>query len=293
MYKIYCTYKAEDFLVDDYFVDSMLNPAEKTERFWKALIDKNKIDINEFISAYTVLKKLHENKPLVPDDRLNVIWERICKANRRKIFRIKNFRVVGYAAAICGMIAMTGLLLPTLFKPENASTASRSISDFAKENIVHHEQPADKIQIVSNNETLDIDGEQAKVEYDANGNLAVNKQPVAAPEKQTVYNQLKVPYGKRAFLKLPDGTSLWVNTGTTVIYPVTFATGEREIYVEGEIYAEVFHDAQHPFVIKTEKLDVQVLGTSFNISAYKEDRRTDIVLVSGTVNVTSKNSYNK
>jgi len=104
-----------------------------------------------------------------------------------------------------------------------------------------------------------------------------------------VFNQLRVPYGKRAFLKLSDGTSLWVNTGTTVIYPTKFAKDKREIYVEGEVFAEVFHDSSHPFIIKTEKLDVQVLGTVFNISAYKEDKQTNVVLVSGSVNVKPKN----
>lgn len=86
---------------------------------------------------------------------------------------------------------------------------------------------------------------------------------------------------------LSDSTILWVNTGSTVKYPIAFAKEKREIYVEGEIYASVKHDGSRPFIIKTKKIDVQVIGTELNVTAYNEDDKIDVVLVKGKVNVKS------
>ena len=294
MFIQYYSYKAEDYLTDDYFVDTMLVPTPESETFWKILIDENKIDVNEFISAYMMLKTLHENKAEVSAERIDKIWKRIEETNLKKVFNIKRFQFIRYAAVACSIVGVIGFSLFTFMKTGKVDQ-NQSIADFARENIIHTKQPTNQIQLISGNNSLAVDGVQAKVEYDETGKLKVNKLSVAVNQTTNlikdipVFNQLRVPYGKRAFLKLSDGTSLWVNTGTTVIYPTKFAKDKREIYVEGEVFAEVFHDSKHPFIIKTEKLDVQVLGTIFNISAYKEDKQTNVVLVSGLVNVKPKN----
>jgi transmembrane sensor len=294
MFIEYYSYTADDFLTDDYFVDSMLEPSPESETFWKILIDDQKINVDEFISAYMTLKGFHENKPEVPDEKIELLWERISETNNKKIFRIKRFQFIRYAAVACSIVGVIGFTLFTFMKSGKVDQ-NQSIADFARENTIHTKQPTNKIQLVSGNNMMSVEGVQAKVEYDVNGKLKVNKQSVAVNQTTNLiqdiqkFNQLRVPFGKRAFLKLSDGTSLWVNTGTTVTYPTTFAKNKREIYVEGEVFAEVFHDSKRPFIIKTEKLDVQVLGTVFNVSAYKEDKQTNVVLVSGSVNVKPKN----
>ena len=294
MFIQYYSYKADDYLTDDYFVDTMLEPTPESETFWKILIDENKINADEFISAYMTLKGLHENKPEVPEERIDLVWERITQTNRNKVIKIKRFQFMRYAAVACSILLVIGFSFFTFMKIGKVDQ-NLSITDFARENVIHTKQPTNQIQLVSGNNTLAVEGVQAKLEYDANGNLKVNKKSVAVNQATNLvkeiqkFNQLKVPYGKRAFLKLSDGTSLWINTGTTVTYPTTFANNKREIFVEGEVFAEVYHDSKRPFIIKTEKLDVQVLGTVFNVSAYKEDKQTNVVLVSGSVNVKPKN----
>jgi len=293
MFNQYYTYKAEDYLTDDYFVDSMLEPTPESETFWKILIDDKKINVNEFISAYMTLKDLRENKPEVSSEHISVIWERIVESNRKKVFKKKRFQFIRYAAVACTIVGVIGFSLFNVLKIGKTGQA-QSIVDFAHDNTIHTKQPDKKIQLISGSNTLAVDGVQAKVEYDANGKLKVNKQSIADIQYTNLvnetqkFNQLRVPYGKRAFLKLSDGTSLWVNTGTTITYPTTFAKDKREIFVDGEVFAEVFHDSKHPFIIKTEKLDIQVLGTVFDVSAYKEDEQIDVVLVSGLVNVKTK-----
>ncbi|MBC9796425.1 FecR family protein [Sinomicrobium weinanense] len=100
----------------------------------------------------------------------------------------------------------------------------------------------------------------------------------------TGYNILKIPYGKQFSVQLSDGTKVRLNAGSRLKYPVPFAKGkERRIFLEGEAYFDVAHDAEHPFVVTLNNLNVKVLGTAFNVSDYREDRVSEVVLVRGSV----------
>ncbi len=102
--------------------------------------------------------------------------------------------------------------------------------------------------------------------------MTVNSEQLqeSVTDEEHSFNQLIVPNGKRSTLALEDGTKMWINAGSRVIYPNKFKKNKREIYVDGEVYMEVARDEERPFVVKTNMLDVQVLGTSFNVMAYKK-----------------------
>lgn len=103
------------------------------------------------------------------------------------------------------------------------------------------------------------------------------------------FNTLKVPYGRRSSLTFSDGTKAWINSGTILVFPAIFNDKERVIEVSGEIYLEVSEDKTRPFIVKTSQMDVSVLGTSFNVSAYPEDKEQAVVLVTGKVLVDCNN----
>jgi ferric-dicitrate binding protein FerR (iron transport regulator) len=158
---------------------------------------------------------------------------------------------------------------------------------------IHNQEQSTDIQITTGANTLVIDGMSVDVAYDEEGNMKVNDQIITNTvhnQDEPVFSQLKVPFGKRAQITLSDSTVLWVNTGTTVVYPVTFAKEKREIYIEGEVYASVRRDENRPFIIKTKQVEVQVTGTELNVTAYDEDAKTDVVLVEGKVNVKMPNN---
>ncbi|WP_289062208.1 FecR domain-containing protein [uncultured Zobellia sp.] len=98
------------------------------------------------------------------------------------------------------------------------------------------------------------------------------------------YNTLKVPYGKRFTLILSDSTIVHLNAGSSLKYPVKFIPGQnRQVFLSGEGYFNVYKDKRHPFVVSAGGMDVQVLGTQFNISSYSLDRKVSTVLVEGSV----------
>jgi|TARA_B110000305_G_scaffold240812_1_gene312591 ferric-dicitrate binding protein FerR (iron transport regulator) len=110
------------------------------------------------------------------------------------------------------------------------------------------------------------------------------------------YNTLTVPYGKQFEVQLSDGTNVHLNAGTSLKYPVKFIKGKnRCVYLlSGEAYFDVVKDAQHPFLVNSDEMNIRVLGTKFNVSAYPEDRNINTVLVEGAVSLYNKNAnYSK
>ena len=107
-------------------------------------------------------------------------------------------------------------------------------------------------------------------------------------ETEIIYNELKTPRGGGYKLQLADGTEVWLNAGSSIRFPVSFTEESRQVYLEGEAYFEVSHDGS-PFTVSTANMDVRVLGTSFNISAYADEPLLKTTLVEGKVRVELKN----
>lgn len=98
------------------------------------------------------------------------------------------------------------------------------------------------------------------------------------------YNTLKVPYGKTFKIELSDGSTVQLNSGSSLKYPVKFIEGkDRLVYVVGEAYLDVEKDSVNPFIVNVNELNVKVFGTQFNVHAYPEDNVTEVVLVEGSV----------
>ena len=105
-------------------------------------------------------------------------------------------------------------------------------------------------------------------------------------ELLSVMNTISVPIGQRVNLKLPDGTLVWLNACSEIVYPAVFSSGKREVRLNGEAYFEVTHNVENPFVVRTEKCDIEVLGTKFNVEAYAGSGDFSTALMEGSVKVT-------
>ncbi|NVO09358.1 MAG: FecR domain-containing protein [Bacteroidales bacterium] len=90
-------------------------------------------------------------------------------------------------------------------------------------------------------------------------------------------------------INLTDGTKVWLNKGSSVRYPSKFENIERTIYLEGEVFLDVKKDPTHPFIVKTQSIQIKVLGTSFNINTRCEDNIVQTTLVEGSVMILDEN----
>jgi hypothetical protein len=103
------------------------------------------------------------------------------------------------------------------------------------------------------------------------------------------YNTLTIPKGKKFELTLSDGTHIFLNAASTLRYPVKFVPGlPREVFITGEGYFNVAKDEKHPFIVNTGDMQVEVLGTKFNVSNYPENDDISTVLVEGSVKLDKK-----
>jgi len=84
-----------------------------------------------------------------------------------------------------------------------------------------------------------------------------------------------------------DGTKIWLNSGSELIFPINFTGKEREVQLKGEAFFEVTENKEQPFIVKVNNLNIEVLGTSFNVVSYDNDSHAEIVLVQGKVALTS------
>ena len=104
------------------------------------------------------------------------------------------------------------------------------------------------------------------------------------------FNTLYIPNGKQFKISLSDGTIVHLNSGSTLKYPAFFSeTGKREVFLKGEAFLDVSHNKDKPFILHTNDLDVEVLGTTFNVEAYEDDSLSEVVLVEGSVSLNAKN----
>lgn len=102
------------------------------------------------------------------------------------------------------------------------------------------------------------------------------------------YNTLTTKRSEQFQVILPDGSHVWLDAASSLKYPVAFKGNERKVELTGQGYFEVSHNVAMPFIVKTAKTEVQVLGTHFNVSAYDDDQDTKTTLLEGAVIIKSK-----
>ncbi len=102
---------------------------------------------------------------------------------------------------------------------------------------------------------------------------------------QMVRSVIHAPLGSRVSFNLPDGTTGWLNSGSSLTYSLPF-NDQRQVSLEGEAWFDVAHDLQHPFEVSVGEARIDVLGTSFDVSGYREEGLVEVVLLNGKVEFT-------
>lgn len=147
--------------------------------------------------------------------------------------------------------------------------------------------------VLSTGEVVDISNVgQDEVKLDKGtklyeGNRLEYVQPDSLHKKELEFNQLIIPKGTFYHLVLSDGTKVWLNADSKIKYPVSFGQDKREVSLRGEGYFEVAKDSARPFIMSTDKMDVKVLGTTFDVNTYEDEGKSFVVLVEGLVEVSA------
>lgn len=119
------------------------------------------------------------------------------------------------------------------------------------------------------------------------GRMTAGGSPLLAFSDAADSVSITAPEGDRCHVTLPDGTSIWLSSGSTLSYPSTFTARRRSVSLTGEAFFDVTKDAGHPFVVNTPYLVTRVFGTQFNIRCYRADD-CHVTLLSGSIEVTAR-----
>lgn len=139
--------------------------------------------------------------------------------------------------------------------------------------------------------TLSLQGNTKVIRLNA-GAVAYRLQPKASAGEDSrrghqpvEYNTITTPRSGRYEVVLPDGSKVWLNAASSLRFPTAFKGTERQVEMSGEAYFEIAKDAGRPFVVKRGHIDIQVLGTQFNVMAYENEDNMKVTLLEGKVKV--------
>lgn len=270
----------QNFLHNDDFIRWRLFRTAELDEYWGNFLIMNphlKKDLQEAISRFNVLQLNHY--PLSESEKKkiyhSVLQKTFQRTKKHGIFFIYSIAAVSIAVAF--------FLFYLIFFKEREQAPLLDNGD----SIIGQTLPDEEIYLISGNGKIDI-AHKSHISFEENGKALVTNDDDSPREltlATTDFNNLVVPYGKRTNLTLSDGTEIWINSGTQLDFPSVFNDDKREIRVNGEIFINVAHDPQTPFVVIAQDMEIHVFGTTFNVSAYKDDSKKTIVLVGGKVKI--------
>jgi transmembrane sensor len=113
--------------------------------------------------------------------------------------------------------------------------------------------------------------------------------PETDPQESIASNEITTRMGSRSKVQLPDGSVVWLNAGSKLIYDKNFGRQVREVTLQGEAFFDVVKQTSKPFIIHASNINIKVLGTSFNVKAYPDDAKVETSLIRGSIEITIKN----
>jgi len=271
--------KAHHILSDENFSNQSLRGETSN-------IDEKEIQIASIIYTYLSSKKVasqEEEKEQIRK-RIKLSVQKIQHKNRAIITRW------AVAASILFVAFSVWLFQNNLSKTVEITEFAQTLNNVKPDSVTNLLfQDGRKVLISEKESQIAYDKEGENIHIDSA--RTVSQQIVA---EEQVFNTLVVPYGKRSQITLSDGSKVWLNSGSKLVYPANIKE-KRTVYIEGEAIFEVTHSEQHPFFVVTKGFEIKVLGTVFNVTSYPDDNVSSTVLERGKIELasTEKNFLSK
>lgn len=207
------------------------------------------------------------------------------KTTESSVFGLFNWKKIAVAASVLVTIGIGTLVLFQKSDQSSIEVASKGSDD---------KEPGKTgaILTLSNGSKIVLDSVGNGLLTNQN-NTAVSKKNggvvyTASSDAETVYNTMTTPRARQYNLELSDGTKVWLNASSSITFPTSFAANERKVILTGEAYFEVAKDKKRPFRVSVNDMQVNVLGTHFNVNAYGDEDAVNTTLLEGSVLLTEK-----
>lgn len=271
-----------NILLNNYIKGSISAEERKRLKKWVLKSDANKALFKKKLLAY--------DAECAHDFDVEAAFERFSQATIQRqstsnVFKRQTF--YKYAAVFVGLVAL-GFFAKYSF--------SEAIS--APETQVATTAPNEKVDDITiklaDGSTQILNDEEDAAIVDAQGRQVASKKKQTlrfeksnASATKLVYNEIQIPNGKTLKLELSDGSIVWLNSGSHFKFPQQFiaAKDQRKVFLTGEAFFDIAKDKSHPFIVDAGEMDITVLGTQFNVSAYDTNKAVATTLVEGSVSI--------
>lgn len=253
------------------FLDNNASPTEEEQLLQWISNEQNYKKFVEYISINNIsnvaVNQLNKDKILEEiESRIN---------NQKSPSKLNSRKIVDYS--IYSLIFVFILFVGSYLNITNDNEIIFSTLD-----------PSEITLITSDGKSINLETQDAKPNN--NENFELNKNTITYKKTKSVspnaLNTLKVPYGKTFNVHLSDGTSVYLNSGTSITYPVIFNEGnDREVFVSGEAFFDVKNNNSSRFIVNSNLSSAIVFGTKFNFKDYPEDYFSEIILTEGSLGV--------
>ena len=272
--------QGDNFLLNEDFIQWRLFQTKASEDYWADFRLKNPQQEKALQDAIRQFDAVEINRYLISDSDKKEIYRNVL----RNIHQYKRRRLIIKVSSAAAVL-LIGILSLLFISQMNKDTGNAVLQE--DEMIIGEALPGEEIYLISAGKKINL-AQNSHIGLAKDGKALITDSTASKKElllAKTELNKLVVPYGKRSELTLSDGTEIWLNSGTELDFPTEFKGKTREIYVNGEIFIEVAHNQQIPFIVHAQDMDIRVQGTSFNISAYRDDIKKTVVLVEGKVKI--------
>ena len=277
----YFKYSVEDFTRDLNFINWVNNGINQKE--WEDFVRENPNLSKDINTARKIVYSLRYNaKDLQEEDGVEV-YKKIeafftLYHKSKRTIRIR--KIMQYAA-IFVLVLSIGAAIPIVYFTRNSDKFSEIVSK--PSNIKEAKL------ILSSGEEILLNKKQSDLQFNAAGNqIKIDSDSIINYDKETDQNamaQVIIPYGKRSSILLSDGTKVWLNAGSKLVFPQKFSGKNRKVFLNGEAFFDVFKNNDVPFIVSTGNMNVTVQGTEFNIRNIDSDNEMEVVLVEGAVSL--------
>jgi transmembrane sensor len=245
-----------------------------------------------FLDEYYDLFEHPRNTDGLTQDDMDLAYadikNRLDNGNRRT----RSFSIYGIAASIILLLAVGIGTYKVLYtsaskeKPVIAATKPKPIIYGGNKATL---TLADGTKIALDDQSAGTLAKQTGVSISktSNGQLVYKSEVVDPAQSIGLFNTMETPRGGIYQVYLPDGTRVWLNSASSLKYPVVFTGNERKVELKGEAYFEVSHNKEMPFIVMSNNQRIEVLGTHFNVSAYADEAITKTTLLQGSIKVTA------
>ncbi|HEX5555239.1 MAG TPA: FecR domain-containing protein [Chitinophagaceae bacterium] len=265
-----------DYLLRAYTFQTATDAEERELFEWIAAGSGDSV-INDHINA---LIRSHAGEKF-PEVNWEDLYRRVLDRVGEKVTPVRRIRWYHVAAAVLILLAAGGsLYVYSRRQPLPAKVVVRSATHY--QNDIHPGSTKAVLQAGGLQVVLD----KKDTSFTLAGNkVRISKGNVRIADDTPIRYTLSTPRGGEYRLVLSDGTKVWLNAATKLVYPSVFTGATRAVTLEGEAYFEVHTDATHPFIVHTAIQNIKVLGTSFNVHAYRDEKSVVTTLVDGSLQV--------